>query len=59
MEQKMRQKRQNVGMVQANDIRISSAKHRPASGTRSRELHGKLHYYFCLFSVLHCNVDII
>lgn len=40
MEQKMRQKRQNVGMVQANDLRISSAKHRPSSGARGRELHG-------------------
>ncbi|XP_068623145.1 protein king tubby [Battus philenor] len=39
MEQKMRQKRQNSGMVQANDLRVSSAK-RPISGSRSRELHG-------------------
>ncbi|XP_014371120.1 protein king tubby 1 isoform X2 [Papilio machaon] len=38
MEQKMRQKRQNSGMVQANDLRVSSAK-RPISGSRSRELH--------------------
>lgn len=41
MEQKMKQKRQNSGMVQANDLRVSSAK-RPISGSRSRELHGKL-----------------
>ncbi|XP_060806367.1 protein king tubby isoform X2 [Amyelois transitella] len=38
MEQKMRQKRQNSGMVQANDLRVGSAK-RPISGSRSRELH--------------------
>ncbi|XP_034836406.1 protein king tubby isoform X2 [Maniola hyperantus] len=38
MEQKMKQKRQNSGMVQANDLRVSSAK-RPISGSRSRELH--------------------
>ncbi|XP_063538117.1 protein king tubby [Cydia strobilella] len=39
MEQKMKQKRQNSGMVQANDLRVGSAK-RPISGSRSRELHG-------------------
>lgn len=39
MEQKMKQKRQNLGMVQANDLRVGSAK-RPISGSRSRELHG-------------------
>lgn len=39
MEQKMKQKRQNAGMVQANDLRVGSAK-RPISGSRSRELHG-------------------
>ncbi|XP_041969795.1 protein king tubby isoform X2 [Aricia agestis] len=38
MEQKMKQKRQNLGMVQANDLRVGSAK-RPISGSRSRELH--------------------
>lgn len=38
----MKQKRQNSGMVQANDLRVGSAK-RPISGSRSRELHGK--YY--------------
>ncbi|XP_075982181.1 tub domain-containing protein ktub isoform X2 [Anticarsia gemmatalis] len=38
MEQKMKQKRQNSGMVQANDLRVGSAK-RPISGSRSRELH--------------------
>lgn len=36
----MKQKRQNAGMVQANDLRVGSAK-RPISGSRSRELHGK------------------
>lgn len=36
----MKQKRQNSGMVQANDLRVGSAK-RPISGSRSRELHGK------------------
>lgn len=35
----MKQKRQNLGMVQANDLRVGSAK-RPISGSRSRELHG-------------------
>ncbi|XP_049878743.1 protein king tubby 1 [Pectinophora gossypiella] len=39
MEQKMKQKRQNSGLVQANDLRVGSAK-RPISGSRSRELHG-------------------
>ncbi|XP_028029763.1 protein king tubby [Bombyx mandarina] len=39
MELKMKQKRQNSGMVQANDLRVGSAK-RPISGSRSRELHG-------------------
>lgn len=39
----MKQKRQNSGMVQANDLRVGSAK-RPISGSRSRELHGM---YFC------------
>ncbi|XP_050355637.1 protein king tubby [Nymphalis io] len=39
LEQKMKQKRQNSGMVQANDLRVGSAK-RPISGSRSRELHG-------------------
>ncbi|XP_052749912.1 protein king tubby 1 isoform X2 [Galleria mellonella] len=39
MEIKMKQKRQNSGMVQANDLRVGSAK-RPISGSRSRELHG-------------------
>lgn len=39
MELKMKQKRQNAGMVQANDLRVGSAK-RPISGSRSRELHG-------------------
>ncbi|CAH0664126.1 unnamed protein product [Spodoptera exigua] len=38
MEQKMKQKRQNSGLVQANDLRVGSAK-RPISGSRSRELH--------------------
>ncbi|XP_059056875.1 protein king tubby isoform X3 [Achroia grisella] len=38
MEIKMKQKRQNSGMVQANDLRVGSAK-RPISGSRSRELH--------------------
>ncbi|XP_063895485.1 protein king tubby isoform X2 [Helicoverpa armigera] len=38
MELKMKQKRQNSGMVQANDLRVGSAK-RPISGSRSRELH--------------------
>lgn len=36
----MKQKRQNSGLVQANDLRVGSAK-RPISGSRSRELHGK------------------
>lgn len=40
MEQKMRQKRQNVGMVQANDLRVNPAKNRPTSGLRNKELHG-------------------
>lgn len=44
MEQKMRQKRQNAGMVQANDLRVGSAK-RPISGNRPRELHGNNIYY--------------
>ncbi|GBP45074.1 Protein king tubby [Eumeta japonica] len=35
----MKQKRQTAGMVQANDLRVGSAK-RPISGSRSRELHG-------------------
>ncbi|CAH0397204.1 unnamed protein product [Chilo suppressalis] len=39
IEQKMKQKRQHSGMVQANDLRVGSAK-RPISGSRSRELHG-------------------
>lgn len=38
----MKQKRQNSGLVQANDLRVGSAK-RPISGSRSRELHGKSH----------------
>lgn len=40
MEQKIRQKRQTVGMIQASDLRSKSAKSRSASGNR-RELHGK------------------
>lgn len=39
LEQKMKQKRQKSGMVQANDLRVGSAT-RPISGSRSRELHG-------------------
>lgn len=45
----MKQKRQNSGLVQANDLRVGSAK-RPISGSRSRELHGKYsisHIYCC------------
>lgn len=38
MEQKMKQKRLTSGMIQASDIRNSSAKSR--NGNR-RELHGK------------------
>lgn len=37
MEQKMRQKRQTTGMIQASDLRSKSAKMRTSSG---RELHG-------------------
>lgn len=40
MEQKMRQKRQTTGMIQASDLRSKSAKMRSGSGSR-RELHGK------------------
>ncbi|XP_047507841.1 protein king tubby isoform X1 [Pieris napi] len=39
VEQRMKQKRQSLGLVQANDLRVGSAK-RPISGSRSRELHG-------------------
>lgn len=39
MEQKMRQKRQTTGMIQASDFRSKSAKSRSSSGNR-RELHG-------------------
>ncbi|CAG9782196.1 unnamed protein product [Diatraea saccharalis] len=49
MEQKMKQKRQHSGMVQANDLRVGSAK-RPISGSRSRELHGKSPLIYKLFS---------
>ncbi|GLV37159.1 king tubby [Carabus blaptoides fortunei] len=39
MEQKMRQKRQTTGMIQASDFRSKSAKSRSSSANR-RELHG-------------------
>lgn len=52
----MKQKRQNSGMVQANDLRVASAK-RPISGSRSRELHGnKKNIYIrivLLFNLFH------
>ncbi|XP_017775648.1 PREDICTED: protein king tubby [Nicrophorus vespilloides] len=48
MEQKMRQKRQTAGMIQASDIRNNSAKgNRGNSAANRRELHGydgPLHY---------------
>ncbi|GJQ84218.1 hypothetical protein Trydic_g12040 [Trypoxylus dichotomus] len=39
MEQKMKQKRQTAGMIQASDIRTTSAKARPTTANK-RELHG-------------------
>ncbi|KRT79974.1 hypothetical protein AMK59_8140, partial [Oryctes borbonicus] len=39
MEQKMKQKRQTAGMIQASDIRTTSAKARSATANK-RELHG-------------------
>lgn len=40
MEQKIKKKRQSASMIQASDIRNTSAKLRSNSGNR-RELHGR------------------
>lgn len=59
MEQKMRQKRQTSGMVQASDVRSFSAKgqngfqSRASSATnRGRELHGMPD--FCTYPIVTC-----
>lgn len=52
MEQKMKQKRQSAGMIQASDIRSASAKNR-TSNPNKRELHGiNLESANCIYNTL-------